>query len=167
MTLPHVVCRHMARLLQVSTAGSRPVTQREHAPGNRRGGTVAGTCSNSTMGEVGPLSNGQGSKLTGRSLASPGRARTSRTPDGSRRGPGRSSLDATNPRNLAAPRVIATEVHRLSATFLRYFDGIPFAIEIKTTLVPTWLRSPRPSRPGRYPRLGPARAGPPGTRGTG
>jgi hypothetical protein len=42
----------------------------------------------------------------------------------------RHSLYATNPRNLAAPRVIATEVHCLSAAFLG--DFIVFLLPLKS-----------------------------------
>ena len=42
----------------------------------------------------------------------------------------RHSLHATNPRNLAAPRVIATEVHRPSAAFLGNF--IVFLLPLKS-----------------------------------
>ena len=63
----------------------------------------------STMGDVGPLSNGPGSKLTGRSLALAGPvALLTKEPRALDAASDRSSLHATNPRNLAAPRVIAT-----------------------------------------------------------
>ena len=72
----------------------------------------------------------------------------------------RISLHATDPRNLAAPRVIATRVHRLSATFLRLTNRIPFAIEIKKSLVPTWLRTGRRLAAPTSPAACPSRATP-------
>ena len=53
----------------------------------------------------------------------------------------RHSLHATNPRNLAAPRVIATGVHRLSVAFPWEVHRILFPIEIKRVLVPNWLKN--------------------------
>jgi len=112
-------------------------------PATAGGATVAGACSISTMGDVEPRSNGHGSKFTGRSL---GLARAGRLvhQTGHELSTWPRSESCSTRQTRGTLRHLGSSplgVHRLSAPFLRELHRILLAIEIKRSLVPSWLRN--------------------------